>query len=175
MGEKAPLRNAEIRTRRVQPAPKGIVMPIATAIELPPLANDTDADPRSIAPSSGPAPAAVPVGSPELTKAVDEQPVAAGDPHQSDIWDTAGCPPWLAVVLRLVRPLSVGALLAIPTIGAATCGAASVIDLETGLGMARASTAFLQGIPGEVYMLIGFFGGGYGLARTVERLRGARR
>lgn len=91
------------------------------------------------------------------------------------IWSTENCSPRLATVLRLVRPLSVGALIAVPTLGAAACGATAMFDTDTALGMARASTLFLQGIPGEVYMLVGFFGGGYGLAKTVERLKGVRR
>lgn len=159
-------------------------MPFAKTFELPPLANDPGSIPGAQRADStaaaGAAPEPAPAGreqpSAASTTPASAAPAAGSAPALSerDIWDTAGCPLWLASLLRLVRPMTVGALLAVPTLGAAACGLTALVDVDTGVGMANASTLFLQGIPGEVYMLIGFFGGGYGLARTVERLRGVR-
>lgn len=85
-----------------------------------------------------------------------------------------GAPLWLTYALRAIRPLCIGALMAIPTVGAATVGAVALFSAPRADAMVAASTAFLRGIPPEVLMLIGTLASGYGLAKTVERLRGTR-
>lgn len=86
----------------------------------------------------------------------------------------AGAPPWLTYGLRSIRPICVGALLAIPTVGAATVGLVATVSQSRAMAMVAASTAFLAGIPTEIVLLIGTLATGYGLAKTVERIRGAR-
>lgn len=73
----------------------------------------------------------------------------------------------------LIRPFCVGALMAIPTIGTATVGLVALFSEARALAMVRASTAFLAGLPTDVVVLIGTLATGYGLARTVEKVKGA--
>lgn len=84
-------------------------------------------------------------------------------------------PAWLGATAKLIRPLCVGALMAIPTVGAASVGVVAMFSPATGLGMAEASTRFLAGIPGDIVALIGFLAGGYTLARSAEKIVGLRR
>lgn len=101
---------------------------------------------------------------------IDTSPVAGAD---FDLGSAA--PTWLATAAKLIRPLCVGALMAIPTIGSATVGAVAFFNPTAAEAMAHASTAFLQGIPGEIVLLIGGLAGGYTLARSVEKVMEARR
>jgi hypothetical protein len=86
-----------------------------------------------------------------------------------DLGDAA--PKWLSAAARLIRPLSVGALMAIPTLGTASVGIVAMFDEHRGMAMARASITFLGGLPGEIVILIGALATGYGVARTVEKLK----
>lgn len=86
----------------------------------------------------------------------------------------AGAPNWLTYSLRSIRPVCVGALMAIPTLGAATVGLVAAFSPLRAMAMVAASTAFLSGIPADVLLLIGTLATGYGLAKTFERVRGAR-
>lgn len=104
-------------------------------------------------------------GTPELP------PRDLGDPFALD---PVGMPPKLVQAARLIRPLSVAALMAIPTVGAAVVGLVAAVAPDRALVMAEASTRFLSGIPGDIVALIGFLAGGYGLAKTIERRRGTR-
>lgn len=107
--------------------------------------------------------------------------VAAGQPELSTLEqafqgvDTidlgAAAPAWLGALARLIRPLSVGALMAIPTVGAATVGAVAAFDPARGMAMAAASTAFLAGLPLDIVLLIGTLATGYGFARSFEKVR----
>lgn len=87
----------------------------------------------------------------------------------------AGAPTWLVAAARLIRPLSVGALMAIPTLGAATIGLVAMFDRTRAMAMADASVAFLAGLPTDIVLLIGTLGTGYGFARSIEKLRGKNR
>lgn len=93
-----------------------------------------------------------------------------------DLFDMpAGTPLWLAAATRLIRPICVGALMAIPTVGAATVGLVALFSGEAATRMTTASTAFLAGIPADVLLLIGALAGGYTLAKTAEKLTGRAR
>jgi len=106
-------------------------------------------------------------GVPELPDAPAFQSIDA-----VDLGDAA--PAWLSAAARLIRPLSVGALLAIPTVGAASVGLVALVDEARGMAMARASVAFLAGLPTDIVILIGTLATGYGFAKSIERLKGAR-
>lgn len=84
-------------------------------------------------------------------------------------------PAWLGATAKLIRPLCVGALMAIPTVGAASVGIVAIFSSTTALGMAEASTRFLAGIPGDIVTLIGFLAGGYTIARSAEKIAELRR
>lgn len=86
----------------------------------------------------------------------------------------AGAPNWLTYSLRSIRPVCVGALMAIPTLGAATVGVVAAFSPSRATAMVAASTAFLNGIPADVLLLIGTLATGYGLAKTFERVRVGR-
>lgn len=90
-----------------------------------------------------------------------------------DLGDLA--PAWLGAMAKLIRPLCVGALMAIPTIGAASVGLVAIFSPSRALAMAEASTRFLGGIPGEIVALIAFLAGGYTVARSAEKIVGGRR
>jgi hypothetical protein len=105
-------------------------------------------------------------GVPELSD------VAPLDPF--DLKDTGGLPGWLVAATRMIRPLCVGALMAIPTLGAASVGVVALFNRTAAMNAVEASTAFLAGIPGDIVLLIGALATGYSLAKTIERLRGAR-
>ncbi|KQM23115.1 hypothetical protein ASE73_02510 [Sphingomonas sp. Leaf24] len=103
-------------------------------------------------------------------------PVAAGVPELVapvrdilDPFDVGGLSPRLVAVARMIRPLCVGALMAIPTLGPASVGLVAIVAPDRALAMAEASTRFLVGIPGDIVALIGFLAGGYGLAKTIEK------
>lgn len=85
-----------------------------------------------------------------------------------------GAPAWMTALARSIRPLCVGALMAIPTIGAASVGAVAIVSPRAAEAMVRASTGFLAGIPTDIVILIGTLASGYGLAKSIEKLRGAR-
>lgn len=89
-----------------------------------------------------------------------------------DPFDVAGLSPRLTAIARMIRPLCVGALMAIPTLGPASVGLVAIVAPDRALAMAEASTRFLIGIPGDIVALIGFLAGGYGLAKTVEKRMG---
>lgn len=63
--------------------------------------------------------------------------------------------------------------MAIPTIGTATVGLVAAFSERRAMAMSRASIAFLSGIPDNVILLIGALATGYGLAKSVERIKGA--
>jgi len=89
-----------------------------------------------------------------------------------DLFDLGSTSPiWVATLARLIRPLCVGALMAIPTMGAASVGLVAFFSRERALAMAEASSAFLRGIPIEIVTMIGVLATGYGFARTLEKLR----
>lgn len=100
--------------------------------------------------------------------------LAAPLPPEGDVSLGDGAPPWLVATAKLIRPLCVGALMAIPTAGAATIGIAAIFSERTAFAMADASTRFLAGIPGEIVTLIGFLAGGYTIARSAEKIMGSR-
>lgn len=85
-----------------------------------------------------------------------------------------GAPAWMTAVARSIRPLCVGALMAIPTFGAASVGVVAIVSPAAATAMVKASTDFLAGIPTDIVILIGTLASGYGLAKSVEKLRGAR-
>lgn len=85
-----------------------------------------------------------------------------------------GAPPWMTALARSIRPLCVGALMAIPTIGAASVGLVAMVSPSAANAMVKASTEFLAGIPTDIVVLIGTLASGYTLAKSVERLRGGR-
>lgn len=86
--------------------------------------------------------------------------------------DLVGAPDWMIATARLVRPLCVGALMAIPTVGAASVGLVAAFSRARAMDMADASTAFLSRLPDGVLWLIGSLATGYTFAKSVERLRG---
>ncbi len=86
----------------------------------------------------------------------------------------AGAPAWMTALARSIRPLCVGALMAIPTAGAASVGLVAMVSPRAAAAMVAASTAFLAGIPTDIVVLIGTLASGYGLAKSIERLRGGR-
>ena len=100
---------------------------------------------------------------------LDPAPEAADGLTQAEL---AGAPSWLIATARLVRPLCVGALMAIPTVGAASIGLVAMVSRSTAMAMADASISFLSRLPDGVLVLIGSLATGYGLAKSVERLRG---
>lgn len=80
--------------------------------------------------------------------------------------------PGLSRVTGLIRPICVGALMAIPTVGTATVGLVAMFSERRAMAMVRASTAFLAGIPSEIVLLIGALATGYGVAKSIERIKG---
>lgn len=103
-------------------------------------------------------------------------PAAAGTPELSDTiaatldpFEVKGLSPRLTSIARMIRPLCVGALMAIPTLGPASVGLVAIVAPERAMAMAAASTHFLAGIPGDIVALIGLLAGGYGLAKTFEK------
>jgi hypothetical protein len=100
--------------------------------------------------------------------------VPVGQLDVFDLRDAVQLPGWLVSVTRMIRPICVGALMAIPTIGAATVGTVALFDGDAAMRAATASTAFLAGIPGDIVALIGVLATGYSLSKTVERLKGKR-
>lgn len=140
--------------------------PLRTAGEPTPLALDTQADDALRPP--------IPYD-PDAVRFVPESPAA----RASDEWTygdivalpaPVAAPGWLGTATGLIRPICVGALMAIPTLGAATVGAVALIDGGAADRMTRASTAFLGGLPDGVLWLIGALAGGYTVARTTEKL-----
>ncbi len=114
-----------------------------------------------------------------LPEAIPFDPASAGPPELSgtiaatlDPFDVQGLSPRLTAIARMIRPLCVGALMAIPTLGPATVGLVAIAAPERAMAMAAASTRFLAGIPGDIVALIGFLAGGYGLAKTIEKRTG---
>ncbi|KTT96881.1 hypothetical protein [Sphingomonas sanguinis] len=85
-----------------------------------------------------------------------------------------GAPSWMTALARSIRPLCVGALMMIPTAGAASVGLVAMVSPRAAAAMVAASTAFLAGIPTDIVLLIGTLASGYGLAKSVERLRGSK-
>ncbi len=86
----------------------------------------------------------------------------------------AAYPGMLTTFTRMIRPISVGALMAIPTVGAATVGLVAMVNPAAGMAMATTSVAFLAGLPTDIIVLIGTLATGYGFAKSVERIKGAR-
>lgn len=64
-------------------------------------------------------------------------------------------------IVRLVRPLAVTMIVAIPAIGAFSVGVVTFFDAATGKAMAVNAGLFFNGIPGELYTLIGVIATGY--------------
>lgn len=85
-----------------------------------------------------------------------------------------GAPSWMTALARSIRPLCVGALMIISTAGAASVGLVAMVSPRAAAAMVAASTAFLAGIPTDIVLLIGTLASGYGLAKSVERLRGSK-
>lgn len=108
-------------------------------------------------------------GAPVLPE-VDELPF---DPF--DLRDAAPLPGWLAATTRSIRPVCVGALMAIPTLGAATVGTVALVDHQAAMHAVEASTAFLAALPTEIVLLIGTLATGYSLSKTIERVKGVRK
>ncbi|WP_454280195.1 hypothetical protein [Sphingomonas sp. Marseille-Q8236] len=80
-------------------------------------------------------------------------------------------PAWMTALARSIRPLCVGALMAIPTAGAASVGLVAMVSPRAAAAMVAASTAFLAGIPTDIVLLIGTLASGYGLAKSIEKVR----
>lgn len=80
-------------------------------------------------------------------------------------------PPWLAPLISLTRPLATTMTGMLIPAGAFCCGLAALFSLEAGMNMAAASTAFLEGIPGELYMLVGGVFGVYSASKTFEAVK----
>lgn len=94
---------------------------------------------------------------------------------EGDINLGEGVPRWLSAAAKLIRPLCVGALMAVPTVGAFTVGTVAIFNRATALAMAEASTRFLSGIPESIVALIAFLAGGYTVARSAEKIANWRR
>ncbi|MBX9881278.1 MAG: hypothetical protein K2X73_04825 [Sphingomonas sp.] len=110
-----------------------------------------------------------------VAKAVLGEGASAAPVDATDDLAEAEAPAWLGATAKLIRPLCVGALMAIPTVGAASVGIVAMFSPATALGMADASTRFLAGIPGDIVVLIGALAGGYTAARSAEKIVGLRR
>ncbi len=80
-------------------------------------------------------------------------------------------PPWLAPLISLTRPLATTLTGMVVPVGAFTCGAVAIWDGQRGLDMAAASTAFLQGVPDALYLMIGGVFGAYSVSKTVEAIK----
>lgn len=104
-------------------------------------------------------------GEPELPEPVPFDPFAVTDET---------LPAWLVATTRMIRPICVGALMAIPTLGAATVGLVAMVDRDRAMAAVAASTAFLAGIPGDIVVLIGVLATGYSVSKTVERVKRVR-
>lgn len=137
--------------------------PLRTAGLPSPIDSGTHAD-ASLPPPIPFDPAAA--GRPELAEPVPFDPFALGDPQ--------ALPGWLVAATRMIRPICVGALMAIPTLGAATVGLVAIVDARAAMHAVAASTTFLAGIPGDIVVLIGVLASGYSLSKTVERLKRVR-
>lgn len=105
-------------------------------------------------------------GKPELPDGPAFDPFALTDPET--------LPGWLVATTRMIRPICVGALMAIPTLGAATVGMVAMVDRDHAMAAVAASTAFLAGIPGDIVVLIGVLATGYSVSKTVERVKRVR-
>ncbi|MBX9816071.1 MAG: hypothetical protein K2X76_15340 [Sphingomonas sp.] len=110
-----------------------------------------------------------------ISKVIFGDDAGAHPAEGSDGFGTAEAPAWLGATAKLIRPLCVGALMAIPTVGAASVGLVAMFSPATALGMAEASTRFLAGIPGDIVVLIGALAGGYTVVRSAEKIVGLRR
>ncbi len=116
----------------------------------------------------------------DLPAPIPFDPAVAGSPEVVDATDPigldgVGLSPGIVDAARLIRPLCVGALMAIPTVGTASVGIVAALSPARAMAMAEASTRFLAGIPGDIVALIGFLAGGYGLAKTIEKRLGGDR
>lgn len=118
-----------------------------------------------------------------LRPSIPFDPAAAGLPVLPDtevlldpfeVRDAGPLPGWLAASTRSIRPVCVGALMAIPTLGAATVGTVALFNDQAAMHAVAASTAFLAGLPTEIVLLIGALASGYSLSKTIERLKGVR-
>ena len=80
-------------------------------------------------------------------------------------------PAWLGAFVAVARPLAVTNLICIPAFGAASVGVVSGFNEQAGLAMAKNSAAFMHGLPGELYWLIGSVSLGYFGAKTAEAIK----
>lgn len=80
-------------------------------------------------------------------------------------------PPWVGSFVSVTRPMAVSLTGMLIPVGAFSCGVVALFSLEAGMNMAAASTAFLKGIPGELYMLVGGVFGVYSISKTAEVIK----
>lgn len=88
-------------------------------------------------------------------------------------FDFAGghLPPWLPPLVSLTRPLATTLTGMIVPVGAAMCGTVGFFSPDRAMAMAAASSAFLHGIPGELYLMIGGVFGVYSASKTAEVIK----
>lgn len=85
--------------------------------------------------------------------------------------DLQALPSSVRTFVLAARPIGVAALIAIPSLGPFTAALVSIWSFEAAMNMTKVSVAFLQGIPGEVLLLIGSAAGIYIGGKTVEQFR----
>lgn len=128
-------------------------------------------DPRDAGMPELPRPVPMPLPVPDYEPGLSAIVTGGSDPFAIQ----PNMPRWLAWPTGLIRPLCVGALMAIPTLGAATVGTVAAFDEARAQAMVRVTTSFLIGIPTDITVLIGALAGGYALAKSVEKIKGAAR
>lgn len=116
-------------------------------------------------------PPPIPYGSAtaEAMSAATLGPIAPLTAIAADLDEAGGAPAWMVATAKLIRPLSVGALMAIPTIGAAAVGFVALFSRDRAMAMVEASGAFLNAIPTDIVLLIGTIATGYGVARSLDK------
>ena len=78
---------------------------------------------------------------------------------------------WLVGFAKLIRPISIGALMAIPTVGPAVVGIVAFFSPSRAMAMVQASTGFLQALPTDIVLMIATLATGYGVARSFDKLK----
>lgn len=80
-------------------------------------------------------------------------------------------PEWLSPLVALTRPLAVTMVIAIPAVGSASVGIASIFDARIAEAMARNSIIFIAGIPEAAWWVIASIALGYFGSKSAEVIK----
>lgn len=85
-----------------------------------------------------------------------------------DLKDALAEDGWIASFAKVSRPLAVTLTVAIPALGAASVGLATIFDPAMGAAMAKNSAGFLSDLPEALYWMVGGIATGYFGAKAFE-------